>query len=133
MSIENVNTETTEQVHEKVTEVNSKMDFEYYISQKDISVFCFESLWSEPCKKIGIFLKFYYIAPIYEKYSGKFKDLKFLKIDVDSSDGEIIADTCNITVMPTFRAYKENKLLREWKGANEEKLKNELEVINEMK
>lgn len=54
-------------------------------------------------------------------------------MDIDTSEGEAIADSCNISVMPTFRAYKENKLLREWKGANEDKLKNELEVINGMK
>lgn len=42
------------QVLEKVVELNSKMDFEYYISQKEISVICFDAKWSEPCQKFSI-------------------------------------------------------------------------------
>jgi thioredoxin 1 len=61
------------------------------------------------------------ISPIFEKLSEEFKDVTFLKVDVDEL--EDVSAEQGISAMPTFMMYKDGKKVSELVGASEAKLK----------
>ena len=65
------------------------------------------------------------IGPIFEKMAGDYPDAVFVKVDVDEASD--IAEHCDIRAMPTFQFFKGGKLVDEFSGASEAKLKEYVE------
>ncbi|XP_030635366.1 thioredoxin b [Chanos chanos] len=77
----------------------------------------FTATWCGPCQAIG---------PIFKALSdsAEFKNVVFLKVDVD--DAQDVASACDIKCMPTFHFYKNSKKVEEFSGANREKLEQKI-------
>ena len=62
------------------------------------------------------------IAPVFEALSNdaKYNGIVFLKVDVD--EAEDIAQSCNISAMPTFQFYRNGSKVEELVGANKDKI-----------
>ena len=58
--------------------------------------------------------------PFYEAMSLKYKDLAFMKIDVD--EAEEITSSCGVNKMPTFQMYKSGIKIDELVGASKVRL-----------
>ncbi|XP_012676111.1 thioredoxin-like [Clupea harengus] len=71
----------------------------------------FTATWCGPCQSI---------APFFKSLSEKYKDVVFLKVDVD--DAQDVAQECDIKCMPTFHFYKNGKKVDDFSGSNREKL-----------
>ncbi|XP_065104777.1 thioredoxin b [Paramisgurnus dabryanus] len=73
----------------------------------------FTATWCGPCQMI---------KPIFAAMSDdeKFKDVVFLKVDVD--DAQEVAASCDIKCMPTFQFYKNGAKIDEFSGANKDQL-----------
>jgi thioredoxin 1 len=101
-----------------VKHIQDKTDFEKYISENQYVLIDFWATWCGPCLKI---------APLVEKLAEEHKNVAFAKVDVDAC--EELSEMLNITAMPTFQIYKDGKLHKEWKGANDSKLVEELKNL----
>ncbi|RSL39937.1 hypothetical protein CEP53_013706 [Fusarium sp. AF-6] len=96
-----------------VHNIRTKGDFKEALETYDIVVVDFFATWCEPCKAI---------APVYAHCHEleKFKDFRFLKINVDE-----LSDLCEelkVTSMPTFQLYKKGEKISELQGADREGL-----------
>ena len=89
------------------------------IKDEKLVIVDFTATWCGPCKRI---------SPEFEKLALEHTDCVFKKVDVD--EGVEIAEHCNITSMPTFHFYKNDKLLHSFSGSNLETL---IKTINEHK
>jgi len=69
----------------------------------------FTASWCGPCKMI---------APVFEQLCGEYADVLFLKVDVDEC--EETAAACGISAMPTFKVYKDGKMVGDLQGASKE-------------
>lgn len=90
--------------------VNSPEHFTQVLSSNRIAVVDFYADWCGPCKAI---------APIYEQLSAQLSrpgTLAFTKVNVDSQ--KQIAQTYNITAMPTFMVFKSGRESKRIKGAD---------------
>lgn len=72
----------------------------------------FTASWCGPCK---------HIAPIFAQMADEFKDVVFVKVDVD--ENEDTARKCNINCMPTFKFFKDGQEIDSMEGADEGGLK----------
>ena len=94
----------------KVTPVTSSAHFRTLTSSATFTVVDFYADWCGPCKAI---------APIYEQLSAQLSrpgTLAFTKVNVDSQ--KQIAQTYNITAMPTFMIFKSGRESKRIKGAD---------------
>ncbi|KAF7436168.1 hypothetical protein PC9H_002994 [Pleurotus ostreatus] len=90
--------------------VLSKFDeFQTIINSGEPVVIDFWATWCGPCRMI---------SPILEQLSDNpdVSKVQFYKVDVDEAD-EIAKDQ-QIKAMPTFRLYKDGKIVKELVGAN---------------
>jgi len=71
----------------------------------------FAASWCKPCKAI---------APVFEKLAAEHVDVIFLHVDVD--ENPTLTDRLDVQVMPTFKFFKDLKLLGVFSGLKEEKL-----------
>ena len=67
------------------------------------------------------------ISPKFDAFSNQYDSIKFIKVDVDQ--GEDICQEVGISCMPTFLFYKGGNQQGRLEGANEAKLKENLEKI----
>ena len=83
-------------------------------SPRPLVVDCFTD-WCPPCKVS---------APIFEKFSQKYVDADFVKINVDKNQG--VAAKLRIRGVPTFAIIIGNKLVSKIVGADMRKLEREI-------
>ena len=77
--------------------------------------------WCGPCKRI---------APEFLILSEQYKDIVFLKVDVEASP--LLADNFNITSLPTFVIQNSGEIITTIKGGNLDSIKlnlNNLQLI----
>ncbi len=84
-------------------------------SSRPLVVDCFTD-WCPPCKAS---------APIFEKFSQKYTNADFVKIDVDKNQG--VATKLRIQGVPTFAIIIGNKLVSKIVGADMRKLEKEIQ------
>lgn len=82
-------------------------EFETLITDPKLTIVDFFATWCGPCKAI---------SPVLEKWSTEYKDVQFLKVDVDEAND--IAREYGITAMPTFILFKDGEVLGKIVGAN---------------
>ncbi|KAI8919129.1 thioredoxin-domain-containing protein [Powellomyces hirtus] len=87
--------------------VSSQKAFSDAINGQKLCVVDFTAAWCGPCKAV---------APRFEKLADQYKDVVFLKVDVD--ENQAIARECGVTAMPTFHIYRAGKKLEEVVGAD---------------
>ncbi|KAI9342636.1 thioredoxin 1 [Obelidium mucronatum] len=102
-----------------VTTVKTYDEYNTYISGDKIVVVDWFATWCGPCKAI---------SPIFAQFSDEFKNLVFLKVDVDEVPEA--AESAGIRAMPTFQFYQNGKKIDEVVGANQTKLKQAIEKHN---
>lgn len=96
-----------------VREVNDKATFDELIKGDAVVIVDFYATWCGPCVAIAPFLKQMDEAHGSEK-------LIFIKVDVDKATD--ITKFAGIRAMPTFKAYKGGKEIKEIVGADKKKL-----------
>ncbi|XP_066934387.1 peptide-N(4)-(N-acetyl-beta-glucosaminyl)asparagine amidase-like [Clytia hemisphaerica] len=97
-----------------VVEILSDINFSKELSQtpsEQLVVVDFYAEWCGPCK---------YVAPILAELSLKYKNVKFLKVDVDKCQATSVAN--GIEAMPTFLFFKNNTKIDSLRGADTKRL-----------
>uniref|UniRef100_A0A0X3NKR4 Thioredoxin n=1 Tax=Schistocephalus solidus TaxID=70667 RepID=A0A0X3NKR4_SCHSO len=84
------------------------------------SIVDFYATWCGPCKML---------APKLEKLAEDTKNVVFLKVDVDEC--EDLAQTYEVTAMPTIIGFKDGTYVNRVVGANEDQIKELLKKLTE--
>lgn len=102
-----------------VISIHNKEDYqkEYEKAKEKLIVIDWTASWCGPCQ---------FIAPFFVQYSEEYKDVAFLKIDVDEC--EELARDAQIFSMPTFHFHKGGKKIDELGGADPKGLKEKIET-----
>ena len=105
--------------HNIINVVDENVYLDYILKNK--CVVKFTATWCGPCK---------YIAPLYKELSTKYRNIKFLEIDIDNAD--ILANYENVKGVPCFYFY--NHCIRKdnltFSGANIKLLTLNIESLN---
>lgn len=113
--------------------INLKSNEEWdilYKSNKKLAV-DFTASWCSSCQIITASWcsSCQMITPLFEELSNKFKEIYFIKIDVD--DFEEIVQDMGVTCMPTFYFIFNEKIIKKMTGTNELELKKNILLLNE--
>ncbi len=98
-----------------VKEISSEAEYKKEIASGGLVVVDWFATWCGPC--VGI-------APFLESLSQKYKDVKFLKVDVDKCQD--IASQNSVRAMPTFFFILNGNKVDELQGANPTELEAKL-------
>jgi thioredoxin len=77
--------------------------------------------WCGPCKKL---------APIFEELSNQYPNISFIKINTDKA--EELAKKYDISALPSVLYLNDGEVISIIKGFNTEKIKSELEELNNL-
>jgi suppressor of tumorigenicity protein 13 len=94
-------------------------DTDIVIETKYPKILYFTASWCGPCKMV---------QPVYEELSVKYPKITFLKIDVDVN--QKLAESYEITSMPTFIILKNKEEYIKFYGAQIKKLRDTVEILN---
>ncbi|KIJ53467.1 hypothetical protein M422DRAFT_25346 [Sphaerobolus stellatus SS14] len=86
-------------------------------SKDKLTVIDFHATWCGPCHTI---------APVYEKLAKEYKNVNFLKCDVDAVSE--VAQTYRVSAMPTFIFLKGSDKVAQVRGADPRGLENTLKT-----
>ncbi|KAL4804758.1 putative thioredoxin [Aspergillus unguis] len=110
--------DSTTMAHGKVIQVDNPVIFKALTSSGPVVVDFFAT-WCGPCKAI---------APVVGKLSETYENVRFIQVDVDKA--RQIAQEHEIRAMPTFRLYKDGKLVEKAVvGGNMKELEAEIKNI----
>ncbi|CAG8638213.1 11424_t:CDS:2 [Paraglomus brasilianum] len=100
--------------------VGSESTFDDIIANETnkLIVVDFYADWCGPCRMI---------APLFVKLASEHIDVKFLKVDVDALTG--VAAKHNVTAMPTFKYFYNQKEVCEIVGAQPQKIGEKIEEL----
>ena len=91
---------------DKSSQELSISDFDSILSQNNLVLADFHTLWCMPCRKI---------SPIIDELKEQYiKSVKILRIDIDSS--ELLAESFEIKAVPTVILYKDSKEILRYTG-----------------
>ncbi|KAF8665252.1 hypothetical protein AX16_000274 [Volvariella volvacea WC 439] len=92
-----------------ITHINSLSELNSILSKsgQKVSVIDFHATWCGPCHAI---------APVFEALSRQYKNVNFLKCDVDAAPD--VAKQYSVTAMPTFIFLKGSTKVDQIRGAN---------------
>ncbi|WJX62399.1 hypothetical protein P8452_47398 [Trifolium repens] len=93
-----------------------KAHFEASKETNKLMVIDFTATWCGPCK---------YMEPIIKELAAKYKDVEFIKIDVDELMD--VASAFQVQAMPTFILIKKGKVVEKVVGAKKEQLQKLIE------
>ncbi|KAK2428699.1 hypothetical protein P8452_42632 [Trifolium repens] len=93
-----------------------KAHFEASKETNKLMVIDFTATWCGPCK---------YMEPIIKELAAKYKDVEFIKIDVDELMD--VASAFQVQAMPTFILVKKGKVVEKVVGAKKEQLQKLIE------
>lgn len=95
----------------RMIEEDPQFDLELTSAGTKLVVVDFFATWCGPCVRI---------APVYEQLSVKYKNVVFLKVDVDKCPETAARE--EVSAMPTFKFYKNKTKIDSMRGADEVKL-----------
>lgn len=103
-----------------IQKVDDHEKFQYYVDNfNGLIVVDFTATWCGPCKSI---------TPYFHQLNEEYKNVLFLKVDVD--DNEETTQECDINSMPTFQFYKGQNKVGQFSGADKNKLLNLIKSNN---
>mmetsp|Transcript_989 Transcript_989/g.797 ORF Transcript_989/g.797 Transcript_989/m.797 type:complete len:86 (+) Transcript_989:117-374(+) len=79
-----------------VRQIATLEEFNTLVSEGKVVMIDFTATWCGPCKMI---------SPEFERLSGEYTDITFVKVDVDANSDA--AAKCEISAMPTFQVWKD--------------------------
>lgn len=83
--------------------IDNKTEFEKLCSENRFVLVDFSAEWCGPCKRL---------KPLLEQLNESFRDVKFVKVDVD--ENQELAMSHNVTAMPSIMFYVDGKLQTEF-------------------
>ncbi|XP_062160317.1 thioredoxin H3-like [Alnus glutinosa] len=93
-----------------------KSHFEASKQTDKLLVIDFTATWCGPCR---------FIEPAFKEFSAKYRDVEFVKIDVDELDS--VAREFAVEAMPTFIFIKKGEVVDKLVGATKEGLQKKIE------
>ncbi len=91
--------------------VRSFAEFQVCLAEHELVAVDFTATWCGPCRRIG---------PMFAAMATKFKDVHFIKVDVDENSET--AAHFKVQAMPTFMFFHGGKKVSELVGASAERL-----------
>ncbi|EGN93110.1 hypothetical protein SERLA73DRAFT_189950 [Serpula lacrymans var. lacrymans S7.3] len=98
-----------------ITHITSLSQLDGFLSGNKLSVIDFHATWCGPCHAI---------APTFESLSKQYKNVNFLKCDVDAARD--VASKYSVSAMPTFIFLKGTTKVDQVRGANKSGLEDAL-------
>lgn len=98
--------------------IKSEDEFKQAISASNLVVVDFFAVWCGPCKMI---------APLLEKFSNDYSNVSFYKVDVDELPS--VAQSNEVSSMPTLLFFKSGELVGKVIGANPTAIKQKIDQL----
>ncbi|ONH75648.1 Thioredoxin-1 [Pichia kudriavzevii] len=98
--------------------IKSESEFSTAIKADKLVVVDFFAVWCGPCKMI---------APMLEKFSQQYSNVAFYKVDVDELPS--VAQSQEVTSMPTLLFFKSGELVGKVIGANPAAIKQTIDKL----
>ncbi|KAI6657229.1 Thioredoxin [Oopsacas minuta] len=102
------------------TEIDNQSTFKQELKGNDKVVVDYYAVWCGPCNAF---------SPKFIELEAEFPTIKFLKVDVDKCPG--ISKEYKIAAMPTFLTFHKEDQFDKLVGANEKKLRNILQKLQD--
>jgi len=104
----------------KVHHVSSVSEYNNLKNTNNLVIVDVSAVWCGPCKKI---------APYFDQLSNQHPSVVFIHVDLDKFKNTI-SDISDVRSVPTFKFFKNKRLVTETKGANRDSL---LSALNQHK
>lgn len=115
-STSNVTEDMTDSEHEVKNELEhidtlARWESVFTSSKKSTLIVKFTAEWCKPCKQI---------QPCYSALSEKYGKFKFVTLDVDGDDCDVLSSKMKVAMMPTFVCFRNGQEVGRMTGGNSE-------------